>query len=72
MIDLFIRTTPNKSRLRKRFFAVTIERWALDKDSRLLFLRDKGIREARIFAEQGALTDPYIFCDDDILIVVKD
>lgn len=33
---------------------------------------DKGIREARLMAENLAMSDPYIFTDDDVLIVGKD
>lgn len=52
-------------------YVLTLERWLLE-GVKIIPLSDMGIREARKAAEELASSDPYIFTDDDVLIVGKD
>ncbi len=70
MLDVFIRTTNVKSSLRTAMLDVTIARWRME--AHIEILRGYGIREGREWAERIAASDPYIFTDDDVLIVGKD
>ena len=71
MIDVFIRTTSDKSHLRAAMFDVSFHRWDLEKTN-IKFIHDMEIRSGRVYAEENAESDPYIFTDDDVLIVGKD
>jgi hypothetical protein len=70
MIDVVIRTRSAVDGLRAAMLEVSLERWALE-TKRILFVRDLGIKEGRLWAEENTLSDPYIFTDDDCLIVGK-
>lgn len=50
----------------------TMTRWKMEPIVRVHWIVDQGIREGRMWAERMAKSDPYIFCDDDILIMGKD
>lgn len=71
MIDVFIRTMSNQSTLRDAMHSVTEARWALE-NVRIITITDMGIREGRKWAESSSNSDPYIYTDDDVLIVGKD
>jgi hypothetical protein len=71
MIDVFLRSLGLQSPLRRGLFDATVARWRME-DVNLWFCWDKGIREARLWAEQNATSDPYIFTDDDVLPFGKD
>jgi hypothetical protein len=60
----------NKMRVGLRM--ATFERWDMDPEAHPQFIVDRGIREARLWAEEQATTDPYIFTDDDVLPWGKD
>lgn len=74
MVDIFIRTTKKNLNdpLRAAFFDATVARWKLDPEARVLVMQDRGIREGREWAEEQAVSDPYIFTDDDVVIHGKD
>jgi len=69
--DVFIRTKTNQSALRDRMSQLCHVRWNFEPVD-INYLDDMGIREGRQFAEQTALSDPYIVTDDDVLLVGKD
>lgn len=71
-VDVFLRTIANKDPLRRALCMATVARWERDQDCRLWIVVDKGIREARVYAEKKATSDPYIFTDDDVLPFGKD
>ena len=74
MIQVFIRTTHPQNELRNAFLSATIARWRMDKElsNGLVFVfTNLGIRQARAYAEQHASSDPYIYTDDDVVIVGK-
>lgn len=72
VIDVFIRTTPStNSALRRAMFSVTKARWNLE-PVKLHIQHGLGIKQGRMLAEQEAESDPYIFTDDDVLIVGRD
>lgn len=68
MTDVFLRTTSRNlvDPLRRAFYDATMARWAMEPVS-VRVLKDKGIREGRLLAEQMASTDIYIYADDDVL-----
>jgi hypothetical protein len=72
-IDVFVRTTSAEllDPLRKAMLDVTLARWALEPVT-VKLICDIPIRDGRIWAEDNAQSDPYIFTDSDCLIVGKD
>ena len=74
-IDVFFRTmTYGDSELdhiRRAMRSLCFNRWDCESVN-MHFVQDKGIREGREIAESQARSDPYIFTDDDCLIVGKD
>ena len=66
MIDVFIRTMSGQSLLRHAFFEATRARWQME-DVKLHWVVDMPIREGRLWAEQQAKSEFYIFTDDDVL-----
>jgi hypothetical protein len=70
MIDVFIR---HKSwdNLRWYMYEASCARWEME-PVRIITLPDLGIRENREFAEKQSQSDPYIFTDNDLLILGKD
>lgn len=72
MIDVFIRTTRLLDPLRQAMFDASRVRWELDPLVRVQLVRDVGIREGRVLAEEWTHSDPYIYTDDDVLILGKD
>ena len=74
-IDVFFRTTGYKpdflGYVRKAMRKVCFNRWQLE-PVRIHTILNEGIRAGRQFSEDSALSDPYIFTDDDCLIVGKD
>jgi hypothetical protein len=71
MIDVFMRTTRNLNPLRRGFLEATIARWCMHPLVQLHSFVDYEIRRARRQAEKDAQSDPYIFTDDDVVIVGK-
>jgi hypothetical protein len=74
-VDVFIRQGHNYTPLRHAMLIATIERWTLDPLASVRHPHLYGIHdpiEVRRFAEMAADSDPYIICDDDILIWGKD
>ena len=69
VIDVFIRTTPNKSPLRQGFFMSTFARWHMEPLARITVIEDHNgkIREHRLWAESRAQSEIYIVTDDDVL-----
>lgn len=74
MVDVFIRTTKANlaDPLRAAFFDATVARWKKDPEARVRIMQDREIREGRLWAEEHAVSDPYIFTDDDVVIHGKD
>jgi hypothetical protein len=72
-IDVFVRTiAANFSNpLRKAFLDATLARWRMEPVT-VRLIKDKGIREGRIIAENMSSSDPYIVTDDDVLPHGKD
>ena len=75
-IDVFFRTTNyqynnNLDEIRNAMRLVCLHRWDCE-PVRMHDIYDKGIKEGREIAERQAQSDPYIFTDDDCLIVGKD
>lgn len=72
-VDVFIRSTSeqNEDQLRRAMHSLTFERWVKE-EVRIQRLVDFGIREGRAKAEEMAESDPYIYTDNDVLIVGKD
>src|SRR5215475_3158886 len=70
MIDVFIRTAKagEFAPLRLEMCLLVEERWDLE-DANIHWLPSMGIREGRMQAEREAQSDPYIYTDDDVLIV---
>jgi len=71
VIDVFIRTTNGQGKFREALFEATYQRWLMEPEVNIRTLRDMGIREARQCAEVSSRSDPYIFTDNDVLIVGK-
>lgn len=72
MTDVFIRSTSKKTPLRQAMEHVSFERWCLEPEVQVRTLYDCDVRKARTIAEETSESDPYIFTDDDVLIVGKD
>jgi len=72
MINVFLRTTSGHSALRLAFYEAALTRWKMDQNALVIIMLNKGIREARLEAERLSHSDPYIFSDDDVVIVGKD
>jgi len=74
VMDVFIRTYEKQvDHVRRGFALATIGRWALEPvNIHLIEASMFGITAGRAMAEQRAESDPYIFTDDDVLIVGKD
>lgn len=70
-IDVFIRTTRPANTLREAMFQVSMERWRIE-PVRVVVMVNHGVREGRRCAEEQAISDPYIYTDNDVLIVGKD
>ena len=70
MLDVFIRTSKTYAPLRREMFYLTLRRWELEPVFIHLF-HNVGIREGRERAEREAMSDIYIFTDDDCLPVGK-
>ena len=70
-IDVFVRTTLGRSALREAMFDATYQRWLLEPDVEMHTLIGVGVREGRVHAEKTSRSDPYIYTDDDVLIVGK-
>jgi len=66
--DVFVRTTSRDRPLRAEMRELCMARWRLE-PARVLDIVDWGISEGREYAEREAQTDPYIFCDDDVVIM---
>jgi hypothetical protein len=71
MTDCFIRTSTNYKPLRAEMFDLVARRWSLE-PVRIHVLRNLGILEGRLVAEEKAQSDPYIYTDDDVLIVGRE
>lgn len=71
MIDVFFRTVTSKDPVRSIMTELAWERWLME-PIQLLDVVDYSIREAREYAEANASSDPYIFTDDDVLIMGTD
>lgn len=74
MIDVFVRVQLYyKDQIRCGMWQTTKARWLVDPNVRLRpIIGTKDIRGVRAEAESLAESDPYIFTDDDVLIVGKD
>lgn len=72
--DVFIRTYEKQvDNIRRGFALATIGRWSLEPvNIHLIEASEFGITAGRAMAEQRAESDPYIFTDDDVVIVGKD
>ena len=71
MIDVFVRVQPfYDDPIRYGLWKATKARWEADPDCRLIPLfAGPDIRGVRLEAEQRAESDPYIFTDDDVLVL---
>jgi len=74
MIDVFVRVPPfYKCEIRRGMWVAVNGRWRKELDVRVRVLpSDRDVRGLRELAEHEAKSDPYIFTDDDVLIVGKD
>jgi hypothetical protein len=70
MLDCFLRTSIRYPPLRKEMFQLTVARWALE-PVRITTCYDVGIRSGRVHAERLAVSDIYIYTDDDVMPVGK-
>ena len=72
--DIFIRTYEQQvDNIRRGFALATIGRWSLEPvNIHLIEASEFGITAGRAMAEQRAESDPYIYTDDDVVIVGKD
>jgi len=72
--DVFIRTYEKQTdNVRRGFALATIGRWSLEPvNIHLIEASAFGITAGRAFAEERAASDPYIYTDDDVVIVGKD
>ncbi len=69
-LNIFIRTSRNNTPLRQAMYELTRARWEME-NVKVTVLKDVGIRNGRQFAEEWAKSDPYIYTDDDVLIIGK-
>jgi hypothetical protein len=72
VIHVFIRSHGSRDPLRQAFHDATVARWNLDPLARVCHLVNMDYREARLYAEAAADSDPYIFTDNDVLPHGKD
>ena len=70
-VDVFIRTMAKENDLRRYFREATRTRWMME-DVNLVWIWDEEIRTARLWAEEHARSEFYIFTDDDLLPWGKD
>ena len=74
MIDVFVRVPPfYKCEIRRGMFQAVRHRWYKELNCNFITMTcDTDVRTVREQAEEIAKSDPYIFTDDDVLIVGKD
>ena len=75
MIDVFVRVADYNlltpwGRLRQAFWVATQNRWKME-GVKLIAFEPRIITRDRKWAEYTAKTDPYIYTDDDVVIVGK-
>jgi len=76
VIDVFIRSyTPDA--VRKGLADACIARWQMEPDARVHVLESDtdelyATTTLRTFSERNATSDPYVFTDDDVMILGKD
>ena len=72
MTNVFIRTGIWPDIIRRGMWEAVRARWIMEPIILTIIDANKyGIREGRALAEEAANSDPYIFTDDDVLIVGK-
>jgi hypothetical protein len=74
VIDCFIRITKGElaDPLRAAFFDATIARWKMEPSVVVRAIQDRPIREGRLWAEEAASSEIYIYTDSDVLPHGKD
>lgn len=72
MFDAFVRTVSRQSPLRNALRYAVTQRLLMEPTTRVREIADMPIREGRYYAELEAQSDPYLFIDDDVLLVGKD